>query len=1044
MSCSLPVYAVREHLIFRPNEEFVNSIVSASTQTAEYEVTDLIFLVDSSGSMSYIWPSVAENVNRVKQTRPRTHVLKWANHGHVRRAELLMDSRMCESVDQEEGTSVGFGTNITAAAEILHEHLLELRRSGRRRFTVVLVSDGQGSTENLIEVCEEIRASCLEASVPCEEQPDSASTSSTGAVLEFTTVGVGSDFPTAIAMSIRNVLHNGRASVPLVSLVDDVEDVGGALEGLKEFLEPHTLSFAVLDPPVCTSPWPSSVSAIEQDTVYVVPKGTSFLKLLSAAVEENGSSVSGAKPLTCALVEHPWTPAILCATGRQWMWTLQSLSMRNAVERETIKSRAEVVLQLIYEAHQSISEYLLEEERAILKASVLERLTRKRTRSTQIVLNGLCKELRTLADGTLLDGLTDEEMAQRLAIGTVEGKYHQRALRWKGIGSADFLRLRSKFVDLLGDPEMLDAISQQASSESSEGLRSAISLESNSDILCQPGLREAISQIPSQYFLLDVLPLVGLAVHVIRSNASMINPWATQVRNLAVHTPVLDTLSLIAFNSQQSFDAGISVSLSAGDNQREVLNSVCCVVASKDHAAAVRPFLTSGLYRVLHTYCTCGNVDMLENAAHLALLAAVLCHMLDEKARGRRRQDWFDLVLLTIRELYPSYSPAKEGFLKALTLDPALTLVTESQMSTTKCESTSKVIGLCLPWKDAIPLSRRTAIVEHLCKEWFGRAIGARRGIADWFELENVDISFTGVGQSQAVVDLDNLTADMMRSVLSYETTVDIAHSVRKRFRSIVSHGRYDAVVMKESCIRDPKRTKDGGVTFCALTEFCKDFLEDPAWRLSSSDLKRFCYFATQRCSSLDRQENAPRVSDDEIGAALLAPMLRTAVAEARSKLLQTVVDAWHQRMSVYHKFVDVQPMSWDRIVSESSARGIADLSPEVVGFREEVGLCRHACMAPQCPFFLKPTRAAGLHYNEAANLSRGIIPAFAVAVASCVERRIFDPKAIFEEVLSGQHMKYNDRKKLESLPSLLMDRKPEALELIERHVDCYRTMKCI
>lgn len=41
-------------------------------------------------------------------------------------------------------------------------------------------------------------------------------------IINFITIGVGSGFPTFVAMSLRDIYHNGAASLPPLFLVNDV------------------------------------------------------------------------------------------------------------------------------------------------------------------------------------------------------------------------------------------------------------------------------------------------------------------------------------------------------------------------------------------------------------------------------------------------------------------------------------------------------------------------------------------------------------------------------------------------------------------------------------------------------------------------------------------------------------------------------------------------------------------------------------------------------------------------------------------------------
>lgn len=153
--------------------------------------------------MTRAWPTIAAAVNAVTGRRAHAHVLKWATAGAPRRAPLRPTLRACARVDAAAGTPTGTGTDLLAAAMVLHAYLRGLLAGGARRFFVVLVSDGAGNAVGLDAACAAVRW-----------MVDAA-----GAALELNALGVGAAFPTAVAMRMRAALHRGRPSVPPLTVV---------------------------------------------------------------------------------------------------------------------------------------------------------------------------------------------------------------------------------------------------------------------------------------------------------------------------------------------------------------------------------------------------------------------------------------------------------------------------------------------------------------------------------------------------------------------------------------------------------------------------------------------------------------------------------------------------------------------------------------------------------------------------------------------------------------------------------------------------------
>jgi hypothetical protein len=72
------------------------------------------------------------------------------------------------------------------------------------------------------------------------------------------------------------------------------------------------------------------------------------------------------------------------------------------------------------------------------KLTFAERLRIREERSMEGALNIILREIRSFSELELLTKLTEEEAAKRLAIGTVVGKYHKVALKYRGLSVESF------------------------------------------------------------------------------------------------------------------------------------------------------------------------------------------------------------------------------------------------------------------------------------------------------------------------------------------------------------------------------------------------------------------------------------------------------------------------------------------------------------------------------------------------------------------------------------------------------------------------------
>jgi VWA domain containing CoxE-like protein len=1011
----------------------------SSAADAAADTGDLVFLIDSSGSMQGVWANVAAGVNAILESRPNTHILKWANIGRVRKEKLQEDQDACERVDSRHGGSVGWGTNITAAAEILRSFLSELVGHGRKRVTVVFISDGDGDIDNLEEVCMSIR-----------ERTDAA-----GIVVEMTTLGIGAGFPTHIAMSIRNRLHSGRESVPLLSVVAENSDFQEALNGLSEFTASRSLELELVCPEaVRVAPWAEASNKLHAGVCVMLPEDTSSVQVRRDAGD---SKEEGQVSLALDVTITPWTEGELCLFAKQLTWQLQVMSLQRVVHPDEVKLRAGAAFRIVSLAADEIAsaDYARiesEEKTAGLtkKKSVFDRVARKQLTKSRYIMEALRKELRMLAEGSPLDTLSGEDLKQRLAIGTMEGKFHERAMAFKGLSGDDFADRARAFAALLRDEEKLAPATCLADVEEAAGLRSAFSLETNTDIWAQPQLADAIENCQTQYALVECLPLVGLAVNVRRSSASMINPWAASIAHMSQLTPVLDSLSLISMDGGAAAveGDGLRASLNTGDDEMETVNAICSVVCSKEHAVAARPFLTSRLYQVLHTHNACGNVDTVDAASHPALLSAVVCYILDQNYAGLAKEStWRRTALLSLRTLYPGLGAGNSrGFVAALNEDSRLAVVTEIPGKLTKCQSMSKPVALCLAWKDMIPEESRPRIFADIAKEWVGRAVGHRRGIEDWFFLTDVRTRFANAETGEEITE----TRIVERlDIKTYYTTVDALKALPGCVEAMRVDVEFASLVFDED---DNLKLvcRDGAVSFQTLVQFGRMFLGLPAADDSAvipvSDLKRYIIHATRHASSSARSEAEVVATwkDSLALKPLLSDVKRLAVDTFRESIRAGVKAAWHSEMLARHRRGTTHPLSLAEIARAREARGLPPATAAELGYRADVGLCSHACMCSECPYFLEVHHGkAALHYSEA---FESVLTAFSIAVSSCVSAGETDPQVILQAVKSGKYMKYEDEQRRAGLVMALSSPKrwAEELETVKSLIPVYRKLNAV
>lgn len=103
--------------------------------------------------------------------------------------------------------------------------------------------------------------------------------------------------------------------------------------------------------------------------------------------------------------------------------------------------------------------------------------------------------------------------------------------------------------------------------------------------------------------------------------------------------------------------------LPLGNGEVDPINAVCPLFP-EDLTPSIGPFFRTKLYGMLMTHVVSKNIDTVDRDSHPALLASLLCHLLDEP-QSTWRDTLVAKILETARGLYLSRG-AYAGTLEAL------------------------------------------------------------------------------------------------------------------------------------------------------------------------------------------------------------------------------------------------------------------------------------------------------------------------------------------------------------------------------------------
>jgi len=618
--------------------------------------TVLIGLIDASGSMCSCWPTLIEEWNKI--------VEKHFNNIHS--IIFSYDSKLIEEKFLQRH-HVGGGTNICAGFEKVYELIMKLSET-EKDFTVVFISDGDDGNMNTISQ----RIKML--SKPA------------GINVNLLCIGVGSGFPTFVAMELREKYHVGLSSIPAVFLVSDYHTDFAINFSIINDNYLQKLEKLVVNPAVKMLPW----SDLYETEIFETARFISDFPIVNI----NGVEIitKNSSELKKSEIEEIF---------KLWTQELQLVSLK-----DNIRKQATITVEMMEYIYDAYNKKIQSENGQVKKTlTVMERLEQKEKKSGTHLLQSLIAECKKMREGVSLKDLSASEAAKRLAIGTQQGKYHNKALNMRGINQEDFEKFRETFIQNLGNLKLNAETSQEPS---------FIILQTQKEVFMESTLIEALKKCQNTFELVEVFPLVGHTLQIRRSDSSMINPYNIQVLSIPRINKVCDTVSLIS--------QGNEMEISIGNDEEEKFNAVIPLFKMKVDGD-LRQLLRTKLYNLMMTFNVMKNVDTFFPDAYAGLLANTLVRLL-KYPDSEWKKEMIDLIYNTTELVYGGQQLFEEG-VNLLKDKPREAMITEHKIIKHRCEDVSKIMLylLILIKRGLINEEKAAEIIRFLLVEHVGRFI---------------------------------------------------------------------------------------------------------------------------------------------------------------------------------------------------------------------------------------------------------------------------------------------------------------------------------
>jgi hypothetical protein len=939
----------------------------------------LAVLLDASASMGQWWASVATMTNSLMETfgARNTTLVTFDDYAYVSSPAFV-------SQDQKI-----HGGRCTDIANGFHQMSICLESLPRGTPTVLLfISDGCDNSGNKSSNCARIVRLAGERMWP----------------ENFSVVccGVGTGFPTALSMGIREVLHRGdRAAAPLV-VAQNIEDLIQVSDELRTLLRPCVA--LQVDPPVFSLPWDVEPRATVSTNALVFWKKTPIEVPLINEVPYPELLL----PSHVSFISSE----ILMRLVRGWTSALQLESLR--LSSAEVKNHSMIALELI----RCLRQELATTTTTTTTTTMLTRVQAKQARTDQYAWCAFECEIRKLAEGDLLSNLSDIDRAQRLRIGTMDGgKYQNNALKKGAITDDQFERMRREFLQLFEKhPLTADMPCSQEPS--------LMTLCNTCEALCEDGISEAIKLCDTQYALVENFPLIGMALELATpSDGALINPYLAIVSNVPRVAKVYDSQSLVIHAGLRGNGSELTtpldreafsectIDIPIGNGQVEKVNAVLPLF-NLPVDEVLRPYASSDLYRLMVHFQFMHNVDTYDPFTYLGALATLYVH-LAQLPSTTWRNDRLRSVCQTTNMVYGA-NRAISAYVGALASGEAIkfraALVSDHPNNQVgdvnlRCEHLTKPLLLMSPMCGfGITVPSRT-LGMHLLFEFFGRAYGlhvkhSNESISAFFEsTENLQTQIT-----QAVDDIANRLISQDFETLHMLTEAAIAQAK-------------DVTLCSEWL---PRFTKIRALRLhgLGLTEIF-DTLSVNGWPADLIDelkgdqcmLPSF-YLATLESNSYERSQSieAHTTMEDPwrafqlISAKIQNALNSCCIADFRSSYASTLhaplVHAYQERMNSMH--CHTLPLTRREIEHQCILIGVDHMTVK----RSRAGLSSNTCFCDQCPFFMKPSCHFATHLHDIyANE-----PVVAYHVTIMAERQFgLDVSQVYNRFLDGVYMTKTD-----------------------------------
>jgi len=888
------------------------------------KLNKIIGVIDASGSMQSAWPHVATF---------------WNNYVPLDNAYTItfdQDVHACPTniLDSNISKHGGGMTNISKAFEALQKKLDSLEND--TSVTVIFISDGQDNQSHNLQA-----------------QIAALKGTNKGMYLNFLCLGIGSGFPTFLSMELREKYHTGDATIPAIFLIEYIGEK--AFLNKFESMKPYFTYNAKLSifPAVIQYPWEEPKETVFEN-IWVLTEG-SMLEVEGNIYDlsKDSTNLEGVVDIFKGWLQKIHLESLKPGKSDVKEMAVKALKMMTILSEQINKERGFDILNL------------KKDEEEPENITFHDRVIRNLMKHTLSRAAWYCEEIKLLAEGKSPSELNEYEAAKRIGIGTIVGKYHQKALALKGITVEDFKQIRNDFASTYSEAKLQPQSSQE---------NSVFTLQNQKEVFLEKDFIEALNLCNNQFDLVECFPMIGMAIRIKRFNGSMVNPWLTKVNYIARHHKIVDTISIVKSSNNLELKVGDEV---------ETINAVLPLFDKEDED--MKYLLRSKLYHLLMNFNVMQNVDTLYEDAYLALLSNTLVYLLNEED-SEWKKDLLNKIYFTVNMVYgedQSFIKYREGLLN----DPIKTISEDEELKKYGNIDLSKaILHLFMLTKDKLVDEKQSQHIIAVITSWYFYGMTKDSGfqLITYFKCKLVSDAHQKVIESvredfKKFVTMGDLRREVYQAfdrIIAKEAQYDYSWEVKELYKSESKVG-IQVIEKLSDLLLHKAPTKEGLIKYLGRayisTSFSQMFL-DSNIKLTVDDLTK------------------------TIGKKITIDTMKGGVKQlpACQIVIETLLKEFREWFKQIH--FEIIPISSHELLEHCQKNKI---NKDSYHHLDSNGLIRNACLARGCPHFLKLNNHLGHHMDIWEN---DIPPAFHATVktfANLPDEEIYD-KFIHGKVIHG------------------------------------------